>query len=483
MGSDSDRVLTLEYDFAGARITLYDALDRTVFETFGPGRETLTLKMGLYVVRVEGAGSFREDLIRHDGTLGRYAVERPQLAAAAPVRSSSLRHEYYEEPLRNLGAQTNHGAVGDPPHNGRLVIMVRALADGSNTVSDLGASLRVTGLKRSLGEETVLQREGWRALSADAAAGRYELVVLSPVPRCLPIHIYPGWTTFVFLLDDRWVRVEDATVLMARLGESLDPNDDDVNRTISALAALQNERLVRHGELDEYLLAKFANPMLGLIGGHLLVRLFPTSPLITDVLRNLTRLVGGGPDVDGLRVAHHAALGLPPPKVALVEPPIVRLGFRALVQTGGGEFVPERSRLERIAMRAYADSPWTTWRPEPWWHFVTSPIDRVRSVVPDDLVDRNRGLRRAAEGGRGPALDPKLVEELLRDAAEPLRLSDPDVSRNAHASDLEDWVMQAVTDIESSATRAGTSLEPRAVAARLDLPVATVERALRGLGF
>ena len=138
MNSGSERPLTLSYEFGPARITVYDRLDRVVFEGVAPGRRTVTLKTGLYVVRVESAGSFREDLLRHDGTVAQHLVRPTEVAAAAPVRSSSLRHEYYEGPLRQLGSQPNHGALRGPPHEGRLVVMVRALADGSTTMTDVG---------------------------------------------------------------------------------------------------------------------------------------------------------------------------------------------------------------------------------------------------------------------------------------------------------------------------------------------------------
>ena len=82
-----------------------------------------------------------------------------------------------------------------------------------------------------------------------------------------------GWQTQVFLLDDAPVDTSAPrhriSMLMSR--QAFDATDVELRRTEEARASLAAERKVASKEINEQLFAKFANPMLGLFGAHLML--------------------------------------------------------------------------------------------------------------------------------------------------------------------------------------------------------------------
>ena len=94
------------------------------------------------------------------------------------------------------------------------------------------------------------------------------------------------------------------TILMHRRGSpATHPHDRMIDQ---ARVALTDERLVLGGELEKLLVAKFENPIAGIVGGHLLLVEHDRNPgshikMLDEVVRNLRKIVGKRhPDVEAL---------------------------------------------------------------------------------------------------------------------------------------------------------------------------------------
>jgi hypothetical protein len=86
------------------------------------------------------------------------------------------------------------------------------------------------------------------------------------------VYAVRDWQTQVFLLEDASGEAErrQVSILMGRPGD-FRPDDPVLLQVEEARSALANERKVASERVDEWLFAKFDNPMLGLFGAHLML--------------------------------------------------------------------------------------------------------------------------------------------------------------------------------------------------------------------
>src|SRR5262249_29877516 len=107
---------------------------------------------------------------------------------------------------------------------------------------------------------------GWLAFSAEAASGTYVLSYVGEIPREVPVHLYPHWSTQLFLLYDRQLSFEDLKVFLAPVGAGFTPDDPTVRAVDLALDWLRyQEDPPAPSTLAR---AEFTNPMFGLVGTH-----------------------------------------------------------------------------------------------------------------------------------------------------------------------------------------------------------------------
>ncbi|MDQ3623927.1 MAG: vanadium-dependent haloperoxidase [Verrucomicrobiota bacterium] len=172
---------------------------------------------------------------------------------------------------------------------------------------------------------------------------------------------------------------------------------DPYNNPSSTAAelALASLRLGRRQLADEHLQrllhGKFDNPILGLLGAHMLLdRKQPSLALFREVLGNLQSLLGAHPDVAALRslARRHFAEGLPPESASVPKfPPMLRAGVTVALDAEWEDGAPARfGPLDSLArFQLSPDEPWTF-----FWQAAA-----VDTVPENEPVDRGGEATRA----------------------------------------------------------------------------------------
>lgn len=226
--------------------------------------------------------------------------------------------------------------------------------------------------------------------------------------------------------------------------------------------------------MDELLLGKFENPMLGLVAGYVLLRQpSPNSSLLNTVIMNLEMLLGPQvPDVNAIRALKAQALKEPPCVFQFQYPPMFRAGLEGVIRASldQPELLPADSVIERIATELLADSPWSSWETVP------SPSVELQGSSVDFLLEPSAVELELKTSETPLVATPKLdwVQSALLDALS-LRVR------------RKKFNFPAFTSAQLGRTGADTStphpgLDLRQVALRLNVPERTVEAALEGLG-
>jgi hypothetical protein len=154
--------------------------------------------------------------------------------------------------------------------------------------------------------------------------------------------------------------------------------------------------------------------MLGLVGAHVLLRREPVDDRIEIVLHNLRQLLPQSTDVAALEIlARSRRVKLPQNRrnASFDHPPMLRAGLEAVFAASAKRpsIIVRRSSLPEIAVRMYADTPWSTWQPQP----STTLFDSKRRPVPTGLeltwvhlalLDE---IKRSLEHKTRPTINPK----------------------------------------------------------------------------
>lgn len=407
--------LEVKTDDEDATVSVLDATDRIAgSEAAAEAGVSFHLAPGLYTVRVALAGQITEQVVRL--TSDRHIdIEAPQRRSPAPLyhrtpQRYGTSHEYYTDPAIRLSTHPTRGPLG----GGGSFLMVFL------HTSSLGARQLPTGIESELslcdanGRELTrfgaaeTQRDpayGWLGLSAEAAPGDYLLrYVGAGQPREMPLLVTGGFKTFVFASVADYPRLNGASIVMSR--GAFVPNDEitlTVDRALDVLASGQGD--VRGEGMQMLLHGKFDNPILGLVGLHVLLRRRepPRPELLSTALGNLQGLLGRTPDVRALELLVSGVLGTPPDLQPIARPPLLRAGFEAIVDVAAEhrELIVPGSPLERVSLRALTDSPWTSWSPAPQPLYAPSTdaaVDGADSAAQEQLFAELESLELGSPG-------------------------------------------------------------------------------------
>lgn len=374
----------------------------------GAGSLTAKLPPGVYKIKVQAGRDVREktillvadELVRWDA---------PTVVSAAPSPQAARSHAYQiaGAAARSRRVDLQRGAGGS------LFAMVRTFSVVDETQGPPRRPHPAKGLniaawdgtwRLDLSELAIedASRDAWCAVNIAVDPGAYLLQSRAGDGSLLEqsITVSPGWQTQVFLLSQAGVPTTEspggfgasdfgellnATILMGKDGFA--PDDWQFRLTESARVALADDRAVRTPELDDLLRYKFDNPMLGILGAHLLLlaheegvrqeaaasrreRLnldrssiaraqVPFDQELFDlVVGNLRRLVGDQhPDVQALWLRHTGAT----PVGVTRTPPMLARSWSLLVT--GSLTWPSIVPFElwrHVAMRA-ATAPFLSW--------------------------------------------------------------------------------------------------------------------------
>lgn len=362
-----------EYNSSGlshdTKITVFDGVDNIITEDYGEVR--LTLPKGIYIVRLERAGEMSEQIIRHSEQTEKAAIE-PKRYSAMPSFDTETTHEYYAYTSKEWSKKETSAPIGDAVHtNSRLLVFIRAtdkdhydgkfLADGF-WLRDVKSQESIR-LERSNVEWD--QEHGWIAFSAPIAAGTYLIRHQSEINREMPICIYQGWDSQLFLTYLGRPLFETATIMMSYGGSGYNPDNRVTQAADAAIAGLQNNSdFMPKGAMQMLLHGKFEDPMLGLLGAHILLKRKEVNEnTISIVLDNLERLLPESPDVRALELIARQRLS----NLAAVEPfdrpPMLRAGLEAVIKASANnpELVTPGSLIDIISPYLLTDSPWSSW--------------------------------------------------------------------------------------------------------------------------
>jgi hypothetical protein len=358
------------------KVTVYDANRNEVVQLAeGGGASEVQLARGLYSVRVEGPTGFEEQAIRLDRDLDLSSFV-PKRYSAAPIRGSQLTEDYYTDPSEDLSRKETRPPLS-PDANSRLFIFARMIdrqrASLFQSPLQLSLCLADGEIVTSFEQPEVYadRSAGWWAFSVAARAGFYRLRSTGSNGREIGIHLFPDWQTQVFLLvgDDGPV-LQGCRIFMAPALEGFHANDGVAELVDDSIAALADSTADPSPTLVRDLLdLKFENPVLGLIGAHLLIRANrrPAELSLTGrhepsrIVEKLRSILGDCADVRALQIALSPEAGFQPAMFS--EPPMLLAGFQTVIEAAGRypSLIADAPIVDDIADNLYSDSVWTTW--------------------------------------------------------------------------------------------------------------------------
>ena len=232
--------------------------------------------------------------------------------------------------------------------------------------------------------------DAWAACNVEVNPGQYRLSVEIDSGRSIEQTIVAcrGWQTQVFFLqknydykktaESRRADLTNTGILMSRaridnqnpwvlIGEfdgqnqkTFDAQNPKMRLLDLARLGLANKRqILPDGDVNRILYGKFENPMLGIIGAHLLLNGKKTRlGLLKIVVNNLRRILGTGthPDVEALvlRVEKKKA------KYKFDLPPMLRQSWIQVVNSTARkeDLIPLESFAGQNAERMLGDEPW-----------------------------------------------------------------------------------------------------------------------------
>lgn len=364
------------------------------------------VRPGLYLVRCEAGGPTAERLMKvAAGQTVSVTFSREDvylMPSAAPVPGSASWREFYTDRMWHLAYGQPQIVLGS---GARLVVFATRPDFGMRPDWQTGAppvnwdGIRLLDRSGRLccalpgddGRDEADRRVGRAGLSVDLEPGGYfmEWTVAGGDGRSAlqAVWLSSGWITFVFAAafgSSATPRRDCVSIHMAKMDQHAMHDDREsapVNGAAElALASLRTgRRQLQDSRLRTLMQAEFENPMLGLLGAHMLLqRSDPDRELFWEICIRLRGLLGAHPDIDALELAGAERFGPPrsihSPKIAYFPtasafPPMLREGLAALERarwhrTGG----PVLSGATRLAwLRRLPEGPWTT-----FWHDTSS---------------------------------------------------------------------------------------------------------------
>jgi hypothetical protein len=366
--SASKHTLTVSAADDFAEISILDAHLNQVAS--GVNRLEQELSEGLYKVRVKVGPTTSERLVSLDRSKEE-AFEYQQFPSPIPLSGTSRADSALAEAAHRASLQPRR-LNGD---GAQIFIFIRPASEkeqpgGANAAAGL-LLLSESGVSLAPLESSALvdERTSSAGCCFDLTPGRYRLQLKRSDGKLTERTLVAvrDWQTQAFMLlrevrDDYRADLANSTVAMARR-HPFQPDNDLTRLSELAQYALTQDRKVLSPQVREDLIEdKFENPMLGLFGAHLVLRDAPEDQvLFTEVMRNLTRLMGPDhPDIQAL------SLRLPSSSasVSISTPPMLRASWDLVVEASFQQpnVVAEGSLAERIGGRIVPSVPWLAWR-------------------------------------------------------------------------------------------------------------------------
>jgi hypothetical protein len=386
----------------------------------GIGHLDATFEAGLYKVLVRVGSHLDERLVTLDQDRD-LSFAAPAIASPIPLNSSSRSHEYHVEAARAAAANVRE-TLGQ---GSSIVIFARDwTANNSAPRDNPAAGLKLLGDKDSVLSSIEARAEirldgdpsaGWRG---EVMPGSYWLRLDLPDGTATERTLYAaaGKQTQIFLLqhyytlaDGTKIRRADiagGTVLMTSHFD-FDPENSRARLSELACYALAQTRHILSDTLLQQLLdEKFDDPILGLLGAHLLLRDHPQDTrLFHIVTNNLLTLVGPEhPDLRALWLRREDRSGIE--DLRLPVPPMLRRSWDLTVEESvrNPDVIPAKSMTDAITLGVLPTAPWLVWQNESG-RATSSPAlsesQRTEAILADFLSTRARSDAARSVATRG----------------------------------------------------------------------------------
>jgi hypothetical protein len=312
------------------QITILDQSLRIVAS--GSGDLSVNLPPGIYKVQASIHRKNWETMVFLEPGKPPVTVKVPILLINSPIpmAKAAQKHEYHEE-AASLESRKVHLKAG---YGSAIFVFARRYTANRQelpttpvhplvglTLHDACGTL-IADLHSIAVKNLSPQLDPWGACNILVDPGYYRLRLALPTGDLVEQHLYasPGWQLQIFamqsdfcsLMQETRLNLVDASLFYRRF----DPDDpekqaspgydfsfDQENYRLTEFArlGLLEKRPVLKSEINEMLWEKFQNPMLGLMGGHLLLMNDnPDLDLLHKVVKNLGRMLGEHPDVRAL---------------------------------------------------------------------------------------------------------------------------------------------------------------------------------------
>lgn len=337
-------------------------------------RELITEQpIGVYTLKLRAGPTSREEVILLDRNMT-YPVEPLRFASAVPLNATSETHEYQQAAAKDLSRKVNvelgKGAsifvfARDwTPDNGK-VRSGHHPAEGLTLCSEQGVKL-VDFQTQSV---TDMSGDPWAACRVSVNPGLYRLAVRVATGEYFEMTLtaLPGYFLKVFLVQrdesasgrGRHPDLARASVLMSR-HEEFDKDSEESRIAEMAKLALVDRRRVYGTEMNRFLTKKAENPMLGILGGHLLLleKEIDTA-LLRTVVQNLRKILPTPhPDVEALALAAGMVTAH-----RFTMPPMLRASWQIVLNHSvhQPELVPIGSLAASLATLITQQDPWLIW--------------------------------------------------------------------------------------------------------------------------
>lgn len=347
------------------------------------------LKPGIYTVKVRvGFESREKDVLLADAPAV-VEFELVEFRSSIPLLHTARTHEYQIDAAQRESRRI-HKSVG----SGSFIFVFardwspesRSTRKASNKTPHRGLRLKggTEGLLVDIEEAAVTDTTGdaWAACTIEVDPGVYRLTVDLDGRNTIEQTVVAcsGWQTQVFFLQRvygpfgsskrRQADLGNTGILMCatkrksasrrELTSGFDASDPKMRLVDLARIGLSNSRQVlSQPAIDRILYGKFRNPMLGILGGQLLLKSKSVKAgTLATVVANLRKLLGSGshPDVEALALRLDKKMA----KYRFQLPPMLRQSWLQVVDATKTEpeLIPSGSFASDVSSRVLNDEPW-----------------------------------------------------------------------------------------------------------------------------
>jgi hypothetical protein len=360
----------------------------------GQGSLHVSLPPGIYKIRVRSGTALEEELVvlQKDSPVTR-AFDHLPFASPVPLDRTARTHEYQQQ-LAVEASRRVRVAHWAGPRPAWIFVMARDWTDPDHPMPDLrrghpnpahgmllcDADGRVVADLDARSEVRLPGSPGQDACAACNVRVRPGIYQLCRTARRTPVAqtvvAAEGWQTQVFLLH-RGTGEEPLAATSIHMSRDrtnpaelpgFDPGSPGLRRFELARLGLVDERQVLPDDIiDEILGGKFEDPMLGILGAHLLLlkahgeeEVRRVEQSLPGILGNLRALLGPEhPDVEALALRLRGADG----NFVFRHPPMLRRSWPLVLEATveKPELVPADSLAARVSDRFLTDAPWLIW--------------------------------------------------------------------------------------------------------------------------